>query len=131
MPETVFSIASTAAMVSWVALIAARFIPPLRRWIDPAVGYVVPALLAVAYTVLLVAFWGRSEGGGFSSLAAVAALCASLDVPCEVSLETPMACGYGVCLGCPVARSTTGFLYACTEGPCIDATAIAWKRSPK
>lgn len=69
--------------------------------------------------------------GPEAMMAAVATLCASLDVPCEVSLETPMACGYGVCLGCPVARSTTGFLYACTEGPCIDAAAIAWKRSPR
>jgi dihydroorotate dehydrogenase electron transfer subunit len=69
--------------------------------------------------------------GPEAMMAAVAALCESLGVPCEVSLETPMACGYGVCLGCPVPRSTTGFLYACTEGPCIDASAIAWKRSAK
>lgn len=80
MPETVFSITSTTAMVAWVALIAARFIPPLRRWIDPAVGYVVPALLSVAYAVLLFAFWGRSEGGGFSSLAGVAALFSTPEV---------------------------------------------------
>ena len=69
--------------------------------------------------------------GPEAMMAAVATLCASLDVPCEVSLETPMACGYGVCLGCPVPRSTEGYLYACTEGPCIDASAIAWKRSAK
>jgi dihydroorotate dehydrogenase electron transfer subunit len=69
--------------------------------------------------------------GPEAMMAAVAKLCAAVDVPCEVSLETPMACGYGVCLGCPVARSTEGFLYACTEGPCIDAAAIAWKRSAK
>ena len=69
--------------------------------------------------------------GPEAMMAAVATLCASLDVPCEVSLETPMACGYGVCLGCPVPRSSEGFLYACTEGPCIDAAAIAWKRSAK
>ena len=80
MPETVFSITGTVAMVAWVALIAARFIAPLRRWIDPAVGYLVPALLSVAYAVLLAAFWGRSEGGGFSSLAAVAALFSTPEV---------------------------------------------------
>ena len=69
--------------------------------------------------------------GPEAMMAAVATLCESLGVPCEVSLETPMACGYGVCLGCPVPRSSAGFLYACTEGPCIDAAAIAWKGSPR
>lgn len=69
--------------------------------------------------------------GPEAMMAAVARLCAAHDVPCEVSLETPMACGYGVCLGCPVPRSSEGFLYACTEGPCIDAAAIAWKGSPR
>jgi dihydroorotate dehydrogenase electron transfer subunit len=59
-------------------------------------------------------------------MAAVAKLCAAQSVACEVSLETPMACGYGVCLGCPVPRATGGFLYACTEGPCVDAAKIAW-----
>lgn len=61
-------------------------------------------------------------------MAAVAKICAEAGVLCEVSLETPMACGYGVCLGCPVPRSSGGFLYACTEGPCVDATAIAWDK---
>ena len=62
-------------------------------------------------------------------MAAVAKLCAVRGVDCEVSLETPMACGYGVCLGCPVPRVAGGFLYACTEGPCVDATTIAWGES--
>lgn len=59
-------------------------------------------------------------------MAAVAALSADRDVPCEVSLETPMACGYGVCLGCPVPTTDSGYVYACTQGPCIDARRIAW-----
>jgi dihydroorotate dehydrogenase electron transfer subunit len=66
--------------------------------------------------------------GPDAMMAAVAALCAAASVPCEVSLETPMACGYGVCLGCPVPRREGGYLYACTEGPCIDAAAIDWAR---
>lgn len=64
--------------------------------------------------------------GPHGMMAAVAAMCASRGAPCEVSLETPMGCGYGVCLGCPVPRKAGGYLYACTEGPCIDAAAIAW-----
>jgi dihydroorotate dehydrogenase electron transfer subunit len=59
-------------------------------------------------------------------MAAVAALAASRDVPCEASLEAPMACGYGVCLGCPVPTTEGGYLYACTQGPCVDSRRIAW-----
>ncbi len=61
-------------------------------------------------------------------MAKVAELCATRDVPCEVSLETPMACGYGVCLGCPVPTVDGAYLYACTQGPCIDARRVDWTR---
>lgn len=60
-------------------------------------------------------------------MARVAELCEKSGVPCEASLETPMACGYGVCLGCPVPLSGGGYLYACTEGPCVDARRIDWR----
>ena len=67
--------------------------------------------------------------GPDAMMAAVARLCEARDVPCEVSLETPMACGYGVCLGCPVPRrDAQGYLYACVQGPCVDATHIDWSR---
>lgn len=59
-------------------------------------------------------------------MAAVAALAADRDIPCEVSLETPMACGYGVCLGCPVKSTEGGYLYACTQGPCMNARRVDW-----
>ncbi len=62
-------------------------------------------------------------------MAAAAAICSRLGVPCEVSLETRMACGYGVCLGCAVQRSSGGYLYACVEGPCVDAQEVRWDRS--
>jgi dihydroorotate dehydrogenase electron transfer subunit len=64
--------------------------------------------------------------GPDAMMAAVARIAAARNVLCEASLETPMACGYGVCLGCPVAKAEGGYLYACTEGPCVDATTIAW-----
>jgi len=59
-------------------------------------------------------------------MAAVAELCAARHLRCEVSLETPMACGYGVCLGCPVPLTDGSYLYACTQGPCVDAARVAW-----
>jgi dihydroorotate dehydrogenase electron transfer subunit len=58
----------------------------------------------------------------------VAELCALADVPCEVSLETPMACGYGVCLGCAVPTQDGQYLYACMQGPCLNAREIDWHR---
>lgn len=64
--------------------------------------------------------------GPDAMMKAVYALCARAGAACEVSLETPMACGYGVCLGCPVPKASGGFLYACTEGPCVDAVSLAW-----
>ncbi len=63
-------------------------------------------------------------------MAAVAEICAKHDIPCEVSLETPMACGYGVCLGCPVPTREGGYLYACTQGPCMDARRVNWSGAP-
>jgi dihydroorotate dehydrogenase electron transfer subunit len=62
-------------------------------------------------------------------MAKVAELCAARDVPCEASLETPMACGYGVCLGCPVPTADGAYLYACTQGPCVDARRVDWSRA--
>lgn len=62
-------------------------------------------------------------------MAKVAELCAKRDVPCEVSVEAPMACGYGVCLGCPIPATGGGYVYACTQGPCIDARRIDWSRA--
>jgi dihydroorotate dehydrogenase electron transfer subunit len=46
-------------------------------------------------------------------------IAASFNVPCQVSLETIMACGFGVCLGCAVekAKGGEGYLHACTDGP--------------
>jgi dihydroorotate dehydrogenase electron transfer subunit len=49
--------------------------------------------------------------------------------PCHVSLETPMACGVGVCFSCVTAvRTPTGSDYrrVCVEGPVFDAAELAW-----
>lgn len=66
--------------------------------------------------------------GPHAMMAAVAAMAAQAGVPCDASLEAPMGCGYGVCLGCPVARTDGSYLYTCVEGPCVDAGAIDWTR---
>lgn len=48
-------------------------------------------------------------------------------VPCQVSLETPMACGVGLCLGCAVRLSgSRGYARACQEGPVFRSEQIQW-----
>ena len=44
---------------------------------------------------------------------------------CQVSVETPMACGFGVCLGCSV-RTVRSYRLACTHGPVFDAREVVW-----
>ncbi|MBI5538133.1 MAG: dihydroorotate dehydrogenase electron transfer subunit [Deltaproteobacteria bacterium] len=65
--------------------------------------------------------------GPRAMMARVVEMCRAADAPCEVSLETIMGCGYGVCLGCAVPKVGGGYLYACSEGPCVDGHAIAWE----
>ncbi len=61
---------------------------------------------------------------------AVAEQCARRNVACEVSLETPMACGLGICFSCVTRlRDETGgwdYRRTCVEGPVFDATRIVW-----
>lgn len=59
-------------------------------------------------------------------MAKVADQCAEAKIRCDVSLETPMACGYGVCLGCARRAPGGGYIYACVEGPCLDSQRIDW-----
>jgi dihydroorotate dehydrogenase electron transfer subunit len=48
------------------------------------------------------------------------------EIPCEVSLEGPMACGIGICQGCPVELADGEKKYAlmCTDGPMFDIRKI-------
>ena len=61
----------------------------------------------------------------------VAEIAAVHGTPCEVALETPMACGYGVCVGCVVEARTSDGAYGryrrvCVDGPVFDAAGILW-----
>jgi dihydroorotate dehydrogenase electron transfer subunit len=61
-------------------------------------------------------------------LHATAELARELGVPCQVSLETPMACGIGVCFSC-VAKIRDGsgqwdYRRTCVEGPVFDAEDV-------
>ena len=62
---------------------------------------------------------------------AAIALANEFHIPCEVSLETEMACGIGICQGCPIETSVvelekTGrkFHLVCTHGPSFEKEQI-------
>ncbi len=52
-------------------------------------------------------------------LDAVAALCGDHDVPCELAMEAPMACGYGACFGCAIHQPDGTYMRLCVDGPVI------------
>jgi dihydroorotate dehydrogenase electron transfer subunit len=61
---------------------------------------------------------------------AVSEIAITAKIPCEVSLETPMACGVGICFTCvaKVRQPDGGWDYkrTCVEGPVFDAAVIEW-----
>jgi dihydroorotate dehydrogenase electron transfer subunit len=62
-------------------------------------------------------------------LRALAELARSRQVPCHLSLETPMACGVGICFSCVTrVRTPDGWDYrrVCVDGPVFDAAQLAW-----
>ncbi len=64
--------------------------------------------------------------GPTAMLKALGAFAIQSNIPCEVSLEGPMACGIGICQGCPV--DLTGgekkFALMCKDGPVFDVRTI-------
>jgi dihydroorotate dehydrogenase (NAD+) catalytic subunit len=52
-------------------------------------------------------------------LDAAAALCADVGVPCELAMESPMACGFGACNGCAVPDGNGGYARLCVDGPVV------------
>jgi dihydroorotate dehydrogenase electron transfer subunit len=66
--------------------------------------------------------------GPMAMMAATATLCQQANVPCQVSLESHMACGLGACLGCTVHGADGNYRHVCKHGPVLPAEEIAWIR---
>jgi dihydroorotate dehydrogenase electron transfer subunit len=85
--------------------------------------------------------------GPHPMLEAVARLAEHYRVPCQLSLEADMACGFGACMGCVIPVHSSGFMVhgkkqtmtyepstmnqtsyklCCKDGPVFDAREIAW-----
>lgn len=67
--------------------------------------------------------------GPLPMLKEVAAFSTRRHIPCQVSIETSMACGVGACQGCSV-KGASGherpYHHVCQDGPVFDANAIDW-----
>jgi dihydroorotate dehydrogenase electron transfer subunit len=65
-------------------------------------------------------------------LAALAKLVQRYQVPCDVSLENHMACGFGACFSCvvPIRQEdgSTDLRRVCVDGPVVVADLVDWSR---
>lgn len=64
--------------------------------------------------------------GPHGLLHTVSDIAAAHRIDCEVSIETVMACGLGVCMGCAVKTKdkSEGYRHVCRDGPVFDATVL-------
>jgi dihydroorotate dehydrogenase electron transfer subunit len=61
----------------------------------------------------------------------VAEICQAQSIDCQVSMETPMACGIGICFSCVAQIRQDGpeewdYKRTCVEGPIFDSSKICW-----
>jgi dihydroorotate dehydrogenase electron transfer subunit len=59
-------------------------------------------------------------------MAGVSKICQSLDISCQVSVESVMACGMGACLGCSRPAKDGSYTHVCLNGPVYDAEELVW-----
>ncbi len=46
-------------------------------------------------------------------------------IKCEISVESAMACGFGICQGCPVEKNDkSGFYLICKDGPVFNSSDV-------
>lgn len=77
-----------------------------------------PALAAHEYDLVLAC-------GPEAMMRACANICDAADVPCQVSMERMMTCGFGACGTC-VVSTTHGNVQACMAGPVFEAKEVEW-----
>lgn len=65
--------------------------------------------------------------GSKGMLKAVYEFCRSCLIPCQMLMESQMACGVGACQGC-VIPTTSGYKRVCKEGPVFQGDEILWEK---
>ena len=76
-PATAFDLGGKLAILGWLGLIASLFAAQARLATQIAARLIIPALLAIAYGLLIWTGFGEAAGGGFGSIGEVRALFAS------------------------------------------------------
>ena len=75
--------------------------------------------------------WVICACGPTPMMKAAASVAARHGVRCYLSLESPMACGFGVCVGCVVGtreqpEAPLRYRRICVEGPVFEASEVCW-----
>src|SRR5918993_4338574 len=76
-PTMAYNLAGKLVMLGWLGMIASLFLERARPAAEMAAGLIIPALLAIAYGLLIWTGFGEAEDGGFGSIAEIRALFAS------------------------------------------------------
>ena len=76
-PAFAFSATGPLVMAGWAGLLISLFFPVARPVAWAAARFLVPAILAVAYILLIRTGMNEAEGGGFGSIAEIRALFAN------------------------------------------------------
>lgn len=76
-PSLAFSVAGKIALAGWLGLLLSLFVARARPVAWTAARLAIPALLAIAYVLLIWTGMGEAAGGGFGSIAEVRALFAN------------------------------------------------------
>jgi len=73
--------------------------------------------------------WQVLTCGPYPMMRGVVEICQGMQWPCQVSLETMMACGMGACLGCAITnpKDLSGYLHVCKDGPVFEMSEVAWR----
>lgn len=86
----------------------------------------VPGRVTVALEPLLTPGTVVYTCGPTPMMRAVAEMSVAAGVECQVSMETFMPCGVGICVGCVVGKPDGTFSRACTDGPVYRAQEVVW-----
>ena len=76
-PTQAYDVAGKLVMLGWLGLIVSLFVERVRPAMQLATRLVIPALLAIAYGLLIRAGFAEAPAGGFGSITEIRALFAS------------------------------------------------------
>ncbi|MCS7224779.1 MAG: hypothetical protein NZ959_09530 [Armatimonadetes bacterium] len=67
--------------------------------------------------------------GPMPMLKALSKIAQEREIPLQVATEERMACGLGLCFGCPIPSLNGSYRLCCVDGPVFDASQVDWSRA--